>query len=318
MKRSIAIIPVALAFALTLTSCQAAEDDSTVFADDCISSGSVSESVTIEGEHGGELIITSSTPISADSVERSVLIEGDGDAVSAEETYMVGVSLFNGRTGEQIAQLKEAMQQNGPYHDVLNDALKCAHVGDRTVVTLPASEMYGVGQVEEMGIPGLLETDSIVLAFDFMDKVEVLEQASGKELTLPEEAPKVEIADNGEPTITFPEGLKAPEKLSVYPMIEGEGQIVEEDDAVTVHYRGVIWRTGEEFDSSWVRGAPADFSVGGVIPGFKEALVGYKVGSRLISVVPANDGGYGPEWLVSNGYEEDDVMVFVLDILNAS
>lgn len=286
--------------------------------DDCISSGSVSESVTIEGEHGGELTITSTTPINAESVERSVLIEGDGDTIIAEETYMVGVSLFNGRTGEQIAQLKEAMQQDGPYHDVLNDALKCATVGDRTVVTLPASEMYGVGQVEEMGIPGLLETDSIVLAFDFMEKVEVLEQATGKELKLPEGAPNVEIAENGEPTITFPEGLKAPEKLSVYPMIEGEGQVVEEDDAVTVHYRGVIWRTGEEFDSSWVRGAPADFSVNGVIPGFKEALVGYKVGSRLISVVPANDGGYGPEWLVNNGYEEDDVMVFVLDILSAS
>ena len=112
-------------------------------------------------------------------------------------------------------------------------------------------------------------------------------------------------------------------------MVKGEGDVIEPGDMVFVHYRGVILRTGEEFDSSWSRGAHANFNaatqeeaaeVGATLPviaGFRDALVGQTVGSRVMSLVPAEDGGYGGDRLVQMGHQEDDVMVFVLDILGA-
>lgn len=319
MKTSLAIVPSALVLALTLSGCQSADPETEpANAGDCIASGEVSEALVVEGEFGSEPILVSATPISVTAPERSVLIEGTGDALTEEDTINVSVSMINGTSGELIVQSTESMQIGGPYHDVINDALKCSEVGNRTATAIPAKTLYGEGQVEALGVPGLNEDDTIVLVLDFLERLEMLEQAEGKEVALPEDAPEVDIAANGEPTITIPEGLEAPKELTVYPMIEGEGREVTINDQVVVHYRGIIWRTGEEFDSSWVRGEPVPFPVSGVIRGFQEALVGQNVGSRLVSVVPADDGGYGAEWLVERGYEADDVMVFVLDILSAS
>ena len=89
---------------------------------------------------------------------------------------------------------------------------------------------------------------------------------------------------------------------------------MKDGDRVYVHYKGVIWRTGEEFDSSWSRGTAANFTTDGVIEGFRYALVGEKVGSRVVVAVPA-DAGYGAEQLQVQGHQGDDVMLFVLDIL---
>ena len=47
-------------------------------------------------------------------------------------------------------------------------------------------------------------------------------------------------------------------------------------------------------------------------------LEGQKVGSTIMSIVPADDGGYGAEQLQQMGHEPDDVMVFVLDIVDTS
>jgi FKBP-type peptidyl-prolyl cis-trans isomerase len=62
-----------------------------------------------------------------------------------------------------------------------------------------------------------------------------------------------------------------------------------------VHYLGTAWETGEVFDSSFERGAPAEFQVGGVVQGFKEALLGQTVGSTIIVTMPPALGYGGSE-----------------------
>lgn len=319
MKRSLALVPATLAFALILSSCSSAPGEPESNASgDCIAPGAGSDSLVVEGALGKELTLSSAETVVVTAPERTVLIEGKGDEITADDRVNVSVSMFNGNNNELIFQTTEPMQIGGPYIDVINDAMKCSKVGDRTVTAVTAAGLYGEGQVENLGIADLKDEDSIILVLDFLERIELLDQATGTEVPLPEGAPKVEISPTGEPTITIPEGLKAPEKLTVYEMVKGEGPVVTGDQTVTVHYRGIIWRTGEEFDSSWSRGEPTAFPVGGVIDGFKKALEGYTVGSRLVSVVPAEDGGYGADWLTGRGYEADDVMVFVLDILSAS
>jgi len=81
---------------------------------------------------------------------------------------------------------------------------------------------------------------------------------------------------------------------------------------------GQIWATGKEFDSSWSRSMPSGFTVGvdQLIPGWDKALVGVKVGSRLLLVVPPADG-YGSAGESAAGISGTDTLVFVVDVLGA-
>jgi len=63
-------------------------------------------------------------------------------------------------------------------------------------------------------------------------------------------------------------------------------------DDVVIHYEGRIAETSEFFDSSWSRGEPATFPVGGLIPGFTEALTYMRPGDRVLVHIPA-DQAYG-------------------------
>jgi len=76
-------------------------------------------------------------------------------------------------------------------------------------------------------------------------------------------------------------------------MRAGDGPKPTESDMVTIHYRGKLI-DGTEFDSSYGRGEPTSFSVGGVIPGFAEALQLMPVGSQYRFFIPG-DLAYGPQ-----------------------
>jgi FKBP-type peptidyl-prolyl cis-trans isomerase FklB len=79
---------------------------------------------------------------------------------------------------------------------------------------------------------------------------------------------------------------------------EGTGKVPKVADTVKTHYRGTLL-DGTVFDSSYDRGEPAAFQVGGVIPGWTEALQLMKVGSKWQIFVPANlayaERGSGPD-----------------------
>ena len=78
---------------------------------------------------------------------------------------------------------------------------------------------------------------------------------------------------------TLPSGLK-------YQILtEGTGKTPTSTDRVTVHYSGTLV-DGTEFDSSYKRGQPATFAVGGVIPGWTEALQLMKEGAKWKLVIP--------------------------------
>jgi peptidylprolyl isomerase len=127
----------------------------------------------------------------------------------------------------------------------------------------------------------------------------------------------VKLAANGEPTITVPK-TDAPTALKIADLKKGTGKTVKTGDTVTVHYTGVVWSTGAVFDSSWTRGQPASFATTGVIPGFGKALVGQKVGSQVIAVIPPADG-YGSSVPANQtAITATSTLVFVVDILATS
>ena len=331
MKRTSALIPALLGIALVLTGCSAGGSDGTSDAagGDCVAPGAASDSVEVEGD-AGELTLTSDTPISSETVERTVLTDGEGDVVAEGDQITMAMTYFNGANGEIVQQAPDTPITNDKEQLTgwAYDAVRCAAPGQRIAMVVPSEEVLGASP-EEAGISDMAADDSFVIVMDFgetsavpaacdistFDEETLLAKAEGEAQTAPEGFPTVSLAEDGAPTITMPEGAEPPSELSIATLIEGDGEEVQPGDCVAVNYRGVIWETGEQFDSSWDRGSATAFRTDGVIGGFREALEGQKVGSQIISVVPAEDGGYGAAALQNMGHAEDAVMVFVLDIV---
>ena len=105
--------------------------------------------------------------------------------------------------------------------------------------------------------------------------------------------PTVKDDAKGVPTITMPAGA-APTKLVVDPLIEGKGAAVKAGQTSRSTTSGAIWPGGKVFDSSYARGMASDTVIGEgeVIKGWDQGLVGQKVGSRVMLVIPPDDG-YG-------------------------
>lgn len=127
-------------------------------------------------------------------------------------------------------------------------------------------------------------------------------------------APQVEGEFAESASMTFPEA-QAPAELGVEVIEEGDGKEVGADDFVLAHYVGQVWQ-GDVFDSSFDRGAPALFSLNGVIQGWKEGLTGVQEGSRVVISIPP-ELGYGPEGNEAAGIQGTDTLTFTVDVLGA-
>ena len=113
------------------------------------------------------------------------------------------------------------------------------------------------------------------------------------------------------PEVDFPGG-PAPTELVILDLTVGDGETAGEGDKVEVHYVGVEFDTGEEFDSSWSRGESIRFPLQGLIKGWQDGIPGMKVGGRRQLVIPPLQA-YGP---AGSGHQlSGRTLVFVIDLL---
>lgn len=129
------------------------------------------------------------------------------------------------------------------------------------------------------------------------------------------EALEVSEGDTPEVTVPTPWGIDETRTKVLTPGPE-DGQVLTENSTATLNYAGYNGRTGELFDSSWERGAPATFALQKVVPGFTKGLTGQTVGSRVLIAMPSEDG-----YATGNpgaGIEVGDSIVFVVDIISAN
>ncbi len=114
------------------------------------------------------------------------------------------------------------------------------------------------------------------------------------------------------PEIDFQEG-PAPSELVIEDLVVGDGAQAAPGGTVTVHYVGVEYATGEQFDASWDRGEPIEFPLRGLIAGWQEGIPGMKVGGRRQLTIPPRLA-YGE----SGGHRlSGKTLVFVIDLLDA-
>jgi peptidylprolyl isomerase len=116
------------------------------------------------------------------------------------------------------------------------------------------------------------------------------------------------------PTVEMPEG-DIPFELRIDDLVVGDGAEAALGSKVTVHYVGVAFRSGEEFDASWNRGEPFQFRLGRgqVISGWDQGVVGMKVGGRRRLTIPSAMayGARGAGGVIA----PHEPLVFVVDLL---
>ncbi|MDL4777449.1 MULTISPECIES: FKBP-type peptidyl-prolyl cis-trans isomerase [Thermomonosporaceae] len=187
--------------------------------------------------------------------------------------------------------------------------------GSRVILEIPPADGFG----EQGQQLQLSPTDSLVFVVDVQGVTPKNAGPVGTEKKLDDkDLPKVEAGKPGQaPKVTIPKKVDAPGKLQTKVLVEGNGKALAKGDEALVNYQGQLWKNGKVFDSSWQNGGvPAKFPIGtgGTVPGFDKGLMGQKIGSRVMLVLPPADG-YGKNGAPQAGIKGDDTLVFVVDIL---
>lgn len=138
------------------------------------------------------------------------------------------------------------------------------------------------------------------------------------EWTLPGATGNVAITgstDTAAPEVTVGAPFSVTE-TQVHTLKAGDGPVVADTATVSVCYMGVNGRDGTVFDSSYERGAPVEFPLDGVVPGFQKAIAGQNVGSTVAVAMTSADGY--PDGQPSAGIQKGDTLIFAIKILGTS
>src|SRR5690606_9455936 len=259
------------------------------------------EGIEVSGPVGKAPKVSFDAPLEVSGPASRVVDEGTGDELAEGAQATINYVVLGGKDAKQTystwkEKKPETFTLGDPQYDLLNDRLIGQKVGTRIAMASTAMD-----QTVQVTVVEVAEVNQIPT------------RAEGTAVEPEDGLPAVELADDGQPTVTIPAGYEAPSDLVVQPLIEGDGPEVTKEQTVTVQYAGCLL-DGTSFDSSWSRGTPTSFPLSGVIPGWTNGIAGQKVGSQVLLVVPA-DQAYGDQ---ENGaIPANSTLVFVVDILEA-
>jgi len=124
------------------------------------------------------------------------------------------------------------------------------------------------------------------------------------------------MAPNEKPQVDVPSDQPPSYQLELDDIELGDGDEASSGNVVEVHYVGVSWQTGNEFDASWDRGDTFKFTLGKgqVIPGWDQGVAGMKVGGRRRITIPPDlaYGQRGAGGVIGPG----ETLVFVVDLIS--
>lgn len=310
------LVALAAAAALTLSACGSDSPESTT-AD----SGLADVTVTAAADDVTTPAVSFEPgSITVQESEARVITEGDGAELGGTELLSFDFAIYSAETAEEVS----SSYPQGPSGLDLSEetllpglasTLTGQKIGSRLLLALPPKDAFGEQGNTQLGIG---PNETVLFLVDILSAVTPLAEATGAAVEPQPGLPTVEVTPGEPATITIPEGFAAPAATVVQPLIDGAGPVVAAGQTIRVAYTGVTTRDGEVFDSS--AGSEPGFAefqigVGRVIQGWDTGLVGQKVGSRVLLVIPAAEG-YGDEGSPPN-IQGGDTLVFVVDILAA-
>jgi peptidylprolyl isomerase len=282
--------------------------------------------VKVSGTFGKPPVVKIPPRKAGRSLTVKTLVEGHGPALSKTDSFVgnYAIYLWSG-TSHKLLQ-STFPSKTAPEHPTLfagtllpglETALLGKPMGSRVLAVIPPKDGFGTKGNPQAGIKG---TDTLVFVVDMIQDFAANASATGKQVSSGGgPLPKVAAAPGHQPVITIPP-TRPPAKLVAKTLVQGTGPAVAKGETVVVQYVGVNWRTGKVFDASWTRGQPFGFTIGAspsqVISGWDQGLVGQKVGSRVLLVIPPAEG-YGSAGSPQAGIKGTDTLVFAVDILGA-
>jgi len=271
----------------------------------------------VSGKFGADPVITIPNGNPSPQLIVRTLMKGDGPVVQPGDYVIFNVE---GKVWAGSRQVVDSYTDRAPQGLPLGQALPAwrdlagQRTGSRVLMVVPPRDGFGPQGDPSATISG---TDTLVFVFDVLATMRSDTAVPGPIRNY--DAPGLPVVGWGErgPKITVPDGAKPPKGLVRRIIIRGSGPPILAGQTVTVQDTGVVWRTGQVFDSTWQRGFPESFMLGAgqVIPGWEQGLGGLPAGSRVLLVIPPSMG-YG-----TSGDPPDvkttDTVVFVIDIVSA-
>jgi FKBP-type peptidyl-prolyl cis-trans isomerase len=276
-------------------------------------------SIAVSGAFGTKPTVTIPNINPPANLEVQQLISGRGTLVAKGDLAVADLTAYtwNGTAHKKVSELSTGQPQPltvGSTIPGLDKSLAGHRAGSRLLITIPPKEGFGSQGDSQLGVSG---KDTLVFVVDVLGSYQKTASAHGThEVVNGTGLPTVGTSSPGTaPPVHIPQ-TGPPATLQAQTLIQGKGPVVKKGRLLVAQYEGVIWRTGKVFDSTWKSGLPAGFQIGTgqVFKGWDIGLVGKRVGSRELLVVPPADG-YGRQGSTQTGIKGTDTLVFVVDIL---
>ncbi len=270
--------------------------------------------VKVEGAYGTTPKVTIKSPWAIDQTRAEVLQpNAKGAVVQPGSTVEVNYYGVNGRTGKKFDDSFSRGQSIAfPLDQVVpgfSKGLQGQHQGSRVVIAMPGSDGYDASGGSPQA--GINVGDTLVFVVDI-----VAVPLTGPEgTTVAPKAGLPTVAETGgKPVVTVPK-TDPPKDLVVQPLIQGKGKTVGKADSVTIDYTWVDWSSGKVLEQTYGT-KPATAQLASLVPGLQQGLVGQKVGSRVLVVVPPAQGY--PQGNATPKVNPGETLVFVVDVLFTS
>lgn len=269
------------------------------------------------------------TPLVVKTSQVSVSKAGSGSPIQAGDQVDYSYSIYNGKTGESLGASQGTSRTGATTSTKATSivrSLRCATAGERYSLVSTVQDAFGKGA----GGSDFADQDTLVIVVQVKDRF--LGKANGINQLPLDGMPNVITAVNGQPGIVIQE-LNKPKTLTISTIKAGSGPAVKKNDVVHMKYSGwtwpassgdkpVIWPGGTtpagttvpSGDSTWTSDQAADIKVVDTLPtGLYKALVGAKVGSQVLVVMPPKDG-FGSS-SSQYGFSDTDTVIMVIDVL---
>jgi FKBP-type peptidyl-prolyl cis-trans isomerase len=279
-------------------------------------------SVSATGTFGKTPTVTIPAATGTGALYTKTVIQGSGSTLTTAQSLLGDFVMYDwsGKTHKLIGSTYSNGTPTlfaGSLLPGLSKALIGQKVGSRVLAVIPPADAFGTTGNSEIGVGA---KDTVIFVVDMLKTFANTAGVAGKQTSNGGGAlPTVTAGAAGKsPAITIPKTAQ-PATLEVKDLIAGTGAKVTKGQFIVVQYTGVNWRTKKVFDSSWSRSEPwgTPIGEGQVIKGWDTGLVGQKVGSRVLLVIPPVDG-YGKTGSSTAGIKATDDLVFVIDIIAAS
>lgn len=294
-------------------------------------SGDASSTVKVSGEKTAIATATFPTPLFAPTPQITQNNAGSGAKVQPGDQVDFDYTVFSGKTGEALGssgygasgsttpRVGVAATLAGKATYSLTRSLQCATSGERYTLVTTAKAGFGAGTLTQNSIG---DNDALVVVITVVDRFPGKSDGANQ---LPQDGlPSVITAVDGQPGIVLQE-QQIPTQLQMETVKAGSGATLKKGQTAHLKYTGWTWPTSSAdkpttWDKqTWTANQAVDLKVtstadGGVLPpGMVSALIGAKVGSQVLVVIPPKQGF--PSGAAPTGVDPTSTLIMVIDVL---